>query len=295
MYDWSFRSSAPRASSSRPRWSHDPRVVAGREPCRAGAAREGEQLCEAEAAVAARARIRRLAARVPADERLDDRAPELVPQVERDVRDAERVAGLARGDHRLRRAADPLGARTVGIGPEAKRDADRMRPGAQQRDRGVDAAAHRHRDAPGDGAARKTGPDRVRERVDRQRLAADGGRLEQAQPAQVGCRARRRPRRRSARRRRAAGRAPSSRRAKSHPQSRSPTQDRTPLASSGAAKLAPLQLAPRQPPPWVGELPLTPAASVTRPVSRLPKRDDCGTVRPLTPRSVPHPADVSAP
>ena len=38
---------------------------------------------------------------------------------------------------------------------------------------------------PGDGAAREGGPERVRERVDRERLAADGRRLEQRQAREV--------------------------------------------------------------------------------------------------------------
>jgi hypothetical protein len=50
--------------------------VAGGEPCGARTPREREQLAEAEARVAADARIRRLAARVSADEGLDDGAPE---------------------------------------------------------------------------------------------------------------------------------------------------------------------------------------------------------------------------
>ena len=77
----------------------DARVVARREPRRAGAFREREQLREPEAAVAGDARVRRLAARVAADERRDDRAAELLAKVERHVRKAEAMAGLARGDH----------------------------------------------------------------------------------------------------------------------------------------------------------------------------------------------------
>ena len=86
----------------------DPRVVAGPEPRRPGAAREREQLGEAEAAVAAAARVRRLAARVAPDERIDDRAAELLAQIERHVREPARVTRLARRDHRLGRAAGAL-------------------------------------------------------------------------------------------------------------------------------------------------------------------------------------------
>src|SRR5688500_3315656 len=101
----------------------DARVVARGEPGGPGTAREGEQLGEAEAAVAADARVRRLAARVAADERRDDRPPELVSQVEGDVRQAERVAGLARREHGLRRAAGTFDVRARGVDPEPEGDA----------------------------------------------------------------------------------------------------------------------------------------------------------------------------
>ena len=165
---------------------HDPGVVTRCQPARAGAAREGEQLCEAEAAVAARARVGRVTARVTPDEWFDDGAPELFPQVEGHVRNAERVAGLPRGNHSRGRAANPLGARTVRVGPEPERDADRVRASPQQRNRRVDPAAHRHRHADRRRSGSEDGPDRVRKGVHRQRLPADGGRLEQAQPPQVG-------------------------------------------------------------------------------------------------------------
>jgi hypothetical protein len=75
----------------------DPRVVAGSESGRARLLREGEQAAEAEEPVAADARVRRLSALVAADERLDDRAQELLAGIERDVREAELVAGPAGG------------------------------------------------------------------------------------------------------------------------------------------------------------------------------------------------------
>ena len=86
----------------------DPRVVAGCEPRSSGAAREREQLRKAETPVAARTGIRRLAPRVPLDERTDDCKAEGFTCVERDVRDAACVTRLARGDHRLGRAAGTL-------------------------------------------------------------------------------------------------------------------------------------------------------------------------------------------
>src|SRR5579885_355150 len=163
----------------------DARVVTGREACRSGPAREGEQLGEAEAAVAADARVRRLAARVAAHERLDDGAPERPAQVERDVRQPERVARLARREHRARRAARALRVRPARVEPEPQRHADRLRPGLEQRDRAVDAAAHADGHALGVGRRAERRAERVRERVDREHLAPDRRGLEQRQPAQV--------------------------------------------------------------------------------------------------------------
>ena len=80
----------------------DARVVTGREPVAPRALREREQLGEAEGAVAANARVRRLAARVPAHEAGDDRLSELLAQVEGHVRQAEPVTRLTRRDHGLR-------------------------------------------------------------------------------------------------------------------------------------------------------------------------------------------------
>ena len=148
----------------------------------AGAAREGEQLGEAEAAVAADARVRRLAARVAAHEGRDDGTAELLAQVERHVRKPEPMARLARGDHRLGRAAGALG-----VGPVR----DRARAAASRRPRSAPAAssatalstppliATATRPASRRGAEDRA--ERVRERVDRKRLAADRGRLEQRQ------------------------------------------------------------------------------------------------------------------
>ena len=68
------------------------------------------------------------------------------------------MAGLARGDHGVGRAARALGARAGRVEPEAQRDADRVRSGAEERDGAVDAAAHRDRDpARRRGRAVKTG------------------------------------------------------------------------------------------------------------------------------------------
>ena len=163
----------------------DARVVAGRQPLGAGTPREREQLGEAEAAVAAGARVRRLAAGVAADEGRDNRAPELLAQVERHVRHAEPVTRLARGDHALGRAAGALRIRSVRIEPETEGDPDRVRPGAEERDRAVDAAAHRHGHPPECARSAEHRPDRVRERVHHERLAADRRRLEERQACDV--------------------------------------------------------------------------------------------------------------
>ena len=56
-----------------------------------------------------------------------------------------------------------------------------MRPGPQQRDGAVDAAAHRDRDALRMRVGAEDLRECVRERVDRERLAADGRSLEQRQ------------------------------------------------------------------------------------------------------------------
>ena len=127
----------------------DPGVVAGREAGGADPPREGEQLGEPEAAVAADARVRRLAPRVAAHERADDGAPEPLAEVEREVRDPEPVAGLARRDDRRGRAAGSIGVRPARVDPEAQRDPDRLvagLAGAEERDCAVDPAAHRDGD-----------------------------------------------------------------------------------------------------------------------------------------------------
>ena len=98
------------------------------------------------------------------------------------MRDTERVTRLARGDHRLRRAARALGVRALGIEPEAQRHADRVRQRAQESNGAVDAAAHRDDDAARRVRCAKRRADRIRKRVSGKRLPADRGRLQQRQP-----------------------------------------------------------------------------------------------------------------
>ena len=75
------------------------------------------------------------------------------------MRQPERVAGRARGEHGLGRAAGALGVGPVRVEPEAERDADRVRArrGAA-RPRCRRRRSSRRRRARGSGAARKTGP-----------------------------------------------------------------------------------------------------------------------------------------
>ena len=72
----------------------------------------------------------------------------------------------------------------AGIEPEPQGDADRVRGGAEERDRAVDPAAHRYRDASRRGRRGEHGRDRVRERIGGERLAGHGRRLEQREAGQ---------------------------------------------------------------------------------------------------------------
>ena len=160
----------------------DAGVVTGREPVAACSPGEREQLGEAKGAVAADAWVRRLAARVPADERRHDRAAELLAQIERHMRQPEPMARLTCCDHRLGGTAGALRIGAFRVEPEAKRHADRLRCGAQERNRAVDASAHRDCGPPRARLGAEDRPERVRERVARKGVAADRGRFEQGQP-----------------------------------------------------------------------------------------------------------------
>ena len=146
------------------------------------------------------------------------------------------MAGRARGGDRLRRAARALGGRAVRVLPEPERDADRVRPGAQERDRAVDAAAHRDGDPSRRGLRDEDLAERGRERLDGERLAADRRRFEQRQTGERRASSpSARPRRRCARRPRRGGRRPlaAARRV-----------PRTSLAPSGQARRDAARLAP---------------------------------------------------
>ena len=107
------------------------------------------------------------------------------------MRDAEQVTRLACRDHALGRAAGAFGAGPVGIEPEPQRHADGVRQRAQEGDRAVDSAAHGHGDASGFWLRPEDRPERIRKRVDGERLAADRRRLEQRQSCDVALEPRR--------------------------------------------------------------------------------------------------------
>ena len=91
------------------------------------------------------------------------------------------MTGRARCKHRFGGTAGALRSRPVGIQPEPKRDAHGIRQRAKQCHRAVDAPAHRNRGARRRRRSSKHWSERVRKRVDRERLAADGRGLEQRQ------------------------------------------------------------------------------------------------------------------
>ncbi len=184
MYDWSFSGSAPRADEERSVSVDDARVVPGPECLGARALREGEKRVEAEDAVATRAGVRSRAGRVAGRERIDDGLAELLTEIERDVRQRERVTRRPRGGHGLGRAARSLGGRPLRVLPEAKRHAHGVRLRAQERDRAVHASAHRDRDPTGRGLGGEHLAERCGERLHGERFAAGRGSLEQRQPGE---------------------------------------------------------------------------------------------------------------
>ncbi len=123
--------------------------MAGHEGVRAEPAGQPHHRRDPHLAVAEHAGVGRPPRRVPLDEGPDHAAPELLLEVEGEVRDAERMREPPRAKHRLGRAA---GLRSVGarIGPELQRH--RRHLGAalaleQRRDGAVHAAGHRDQHA----------------------------------------------------------------------------------------------------------------------------------------------------
>ena len=84
-------------------------------------------------AVAGRARIRGLTARVAGHERLDDGTAEGLAAVQRDVREPERVAALTRAQHGRGRAACALGIGRPLVDPQPQREADDVAAAARAR------------------------------------------------------------------------------------------------------------------------------------------------------------------
>ena len=113
----------------------DTRVVARPEGLGADPLRERGQSIESERPVASHARVRRQAGRIAVHERAHDGVPEVLPQVQRDVRKTEGVTGLARSDHGVGGAAGALGGRPCRVEPETERHPDRAsaRPGGARR------------------------------------------------------------------------------------------------------------------------------------------------------------------
>ena len=174
-------SSAARATSRQPVALDDARVVARPQLVCARTPRKCHELVESKRPVAAHARIRRLPRFVGVRERIDDRVLELLAQVERHVREAALVTRRPRRCDRGRRAACALGVGRSRVLPEPERHADRVRPGADERDGAVDPAAHRDGDAPGTRCRRERRAKCGRERLDRERIAVDRGRLDERQ------------------------------------------------------------------------------------------------------------------
>ena len=157
------------------------RVVPGGQRRRAHAVGQREHVVQAHGAVAAHARVRRLARGVRGQERVDDAGAEAVPQVEREVRQAEPVRERPRFAHGRRRAARALGV-VLRVGPQLDRHRDHVvaRLGAEQRHDGrVDAAAHGHERAAGHPRRAPVGPGRGPERAV-QRVGGQLGRVQLA-------------------------------------------------------------------------------------------------------------------
>ena len=90
-----------------------------------------------------------------------------------------RAAITASGEQQARSESGPAGSsQSRSVTPIG------FRPGAEERDGAVDAAAHRDGDPLGVVVGAEDLRERIRERVGRERLAGDGGRLEQRQPGE---------------------------------------------------------------------------------------------------------------
>ncbi len=164
----------------------DARVVTGRERARPEAGRQLDHRVEPHAAVAADAGVRREPRGVPGQPPVDDARPELLAQVDREVRHAEAVGELAGAPHGVGRAAARL-AVVLGIGPQLERARDRLAVARdeQRGDRAVNAAAHGDERASLGGSERgvaRRGSEGAVERVGRE---LGGVELRSDQPAEL--------------------------------------------------------------------------------------------------------------
>ena len=127
------------------------RVVTGRYLPSPETLGDCDQCRQTVGAVAGRAGIRGLTARVAGHERLDHGTAKGLASVERDVWQPEGVAALTGAQHGRGRAACALGIGCLLVDPQPEGEADDVaapRSLAQQRDRGIHSARHRDRDPP---------------------------------------------------------------------------------------------------------------------------------------------------
>src|SRR6185503_2841979 len=124
-------------------------IVPGRDGRAAEGARALPERGELDLGVAGRARDRRVAGEVGADEGPDDVAPELLLEIEHVVADPQRPRRAARIAEIIERAAAPRTAGVAGVVPELHREAHDLVALVAEKERGhrrVDAARHGHRD-----------------------------------------------------------------------------------------------------------------------------------------------------
>ena len=126
MYDWSLRSSSGAREQPSAAVLDDACVVAGDEARpRRHDARSASSSPKRKPPLQVMHGFGVSPRRYPATNGVDDGPAEFVPQVERDVRHAERMARLPRREHGVGRAAGAFGVRSVGIEPEAECHPDR--------------------------------------------------------------------------------------------------------------------------------------------------------------------------
>ena len=254
-----------RSSSAPSPSSRGPRVMAGGEPGGAEALGDLDHRRDPDPAVAAHARVRRLARRVAGEERLDDAGPERLAEIDGQMRDALRLRDRAGDADGVGGAAAALAV--VGrIGPELERDRDHLGaplPLPQRRDGAVDAAADgdqhplaavagRRQDRPGGAGDR--GPERPVQRLGGEVGGVGADRAESARaprrpPRRRAGRPRAAPRRRAAR----AAAAPAARAAAQPLASMRTSATLPPSSRSESATRSPQAAPPARPPGSAGD------------------------------------------